>query len=180
MTGKKQIRYRRDLNQIIDLKLPAVELGCAEGFFSADMLSWGLKKLYMVDTWATISGAFGDGSSPQEWHDKNYQDAMDRVSKFKKKAVVLRGKTVDMAVRVPDNSIGLLYLDAGHDYQSVMDDLFTWFPKVVDGGVIAGHDYMNPAYGVYKAVNEFAQGITKEVYLIPEDKNEDAGFYFYK
>ena len=78
---------------------------------------------------------------------------------------------------VPDNSLGLLYLDAGHDYDSVMGDLVTWYPKVVKGGVIAGHDFLNPAYGVNRAVMEFAQS---EVFTISENKNEDAGFLFIK
>lgn len=175
----KQIRYRRDLNQIINLELPCAELGCAEGYFSADMLRWGIPTLYLVDAWATLNQT-GDGGSPQEWHDKNYRDAMNRVKEFGDKVKVLRGKTVDMAVRVDDESLGLVYLDAGHSYENVKEDLKTWYPKVVKGGVIAGHDFLNQAYGVQRAVREFAKTHRLEVFILKEDKDEDAGFYFFK
>lgn len=174
-----EIKFRSDLNKIIDVSLPAVEVGVAEGYFSRDMLAWGLPKLYMVDVWQTIQ-VFGDGSSDQEWHDKNYAAAVERVKPYGEKAVILKGLSVEMAKRVPDNSLGLVYLDAGHDFNAVMDDLKAWFPKVVCGGYIAGHDYLNEAYGVNQAVNLFCKDHGLEPITIPEHKSEDAGFYFKK
>ena len=75
----------------------------------------------------------------------------------------------------------MVYLDACHTYDCVTKDLQAWFPKVKKGGVMAGHDYLNKAYGVYPAVWNFTSGGQMyEVFTLPEDKNEDAGFYFYK
>lgn len=173
------VKYRNQLPQLLkDLKLPLIgaELGCAEGYFSNDLLSGGLETLYMVDAWATLD-VKGDGASPQEWHDKNFRDALARVRKHGERAVVLRGLTTDMAELVPDGSLGLLYLDAGHDYKSVLTDLQTWFPKLCNGGICAGHDYENNAYGVKQAVRDFTNGKFR-VYTIPENKPDDAGFLF--
>lgn len=175
------IRYRHSLPKLVkDLGLPMIgaELGCAEGYFSNDLLEGGFETLYMVDAWATLQ-VTGDGASPQSWHDKNFNDAMARVRKHGEKAVVLRGLTTDMAHLVADGSLGLLYLDAGHDYKSVMTDLETWFPKVCAGGVIAGHDYLNRAYGVYDAVRDFTTG-KYEVHTLIENATVDAGFLFIK
>lgn len=36
--------------------------------------------------------------------------------------------------------IELVYIDGAHDYASVLADFSLWFPKVVDGGVMAFHD----------------------------------------
>lgn len=174
------VKHRSELYKVADTNLPAVEVGCAEGYFSADLLRMGFTKLYMVDMWATIKTAKGDGASPQSWHDKNYQAAIKRVAKFGDKAVFLRGLSVEMAKFVPDNSVGLLYLDAGHDYDSVKEDLNAWYPKVVKGGIIAGHDYLNKSYGVKEAVHDFCRPKNIDVHLIPEHKDEDAGFYFVK
>lgn len=174
------IRYRHNLPKLVhDLGLPMIgaELGCAEGYFSNDLLEGGLT-LYMVDAWATLNQT-GDGASPQEWHDKNFSNAMARVRKHGEKAIVLRGLTTDMAELVPDGSLGLLYLDAGHDYKSVLTDLNTWFPKVCEGGVIAGHDYLNRAYGVFDAVRDFTNE-KYEIHTLIENKPEDAGFLFIK
>ena len=51
-------------------------------------------------------------------------------------------------------SIDFLYIDGSHDYESVKQDLNIWFPKIKNGGTIAGHDY--EWGGVKQAVNEFA------------------------
>lgn len=173
------VKHRIELVNLLKekgLPLIAAELGVAEGYFSNDLLSQGLETIYMVDAWATLNTK-GDGASPQEWHDKNMTDALKRVSKHGEKAVILRGTTADMSHLVPDESLGLLYLDAGHSYESVKEDLINWVPKVVKGGIVAGHDFLNTAYGVQQAVMEFAQS---KVYLIPENKTEDAGFLFIK
>lgn len=172
------ITHRSNLHEICDTTLPAVEVGCAEGYFSNDLLNMGFHKLYMVDTWQRIPTAKGDGANSQEWHDKNYQAAINRVLPHGEKAVFLRGLSVEMAKFVPDNSLGLVYLDAGHDYESVKTDLHAWFPKLVKGGIIAGHDYLNEAYGVKQAVHDFAKKHGFEVHLIAENKPEDAGFWF--
>jgi hypothetical protein len=173
------IRYRAELPKLVkELGLPLIgaELGVAEGYFANDLLTNGLEKLYMVDAWATLNVS-GDGASPQSWHDKNMNDALKRVSKHGDKAVICRGLTTDMCHLVPDKSLGLLYLDAGHSYEAVMADLKAWFPKVVDGGIIAGHDYLSPQYGVFDAVRDFTAG-RFQIYTIHENSKEDAGFMF--
>lgn len=70
--------------------------------------------------------------------------------------------TVDAAAhwRQP---IDLLYVDAGHGYRDVMEDLHAWVPHVRPGGVIAGDDYGHPLYpGVKQAWDEFerARGLS--------------------
>lgn len=174
-----KIKYRSELYKIIDLNLPAAEIGVAEGLFSRDMLSWGLPKLYMVDNWGRIPGAFGDGDSPDEWHLKNMHEALNRVKEFGEKAVIKRGLSVEMAKQVTDNSLGLVYLDACHTYECVLADLTAWLPKLVTGGIMAGHDFLMPEYGVQGAVKVFTKG-RYNVNLIPENEKKDAGFYFIK
>lgn len=177
-----QINYRNELWKLLPENATIVECGSAEGYFSADILRWpNCGQLILVDTWARIPGQSGDGSSPQEWHDKNYNAAMQRIDFAKEKVKILRGLTWDMAAQVADESLDLLYLDACHTYECVMEDLNKWFPKVKKGGIIAGHDYKNRAYGVYPAVWNFTMGgRLYEVFDIPENKEEDAGFFFYK
>jgi hypothetical protein len=174
-----EIKHRIQLPQLVkELGLPSigVEIGVAEGFSSRDFLENGLHKLYSVDAWRTLNQS-GDGGQVQEWHDRNYESAVKLLAPFKERSVILRGLSSDMIKDVPDNSIGLLYLDGDHSYEGVKRDLTEWYPKVVSGGIIAGHDYEMKQYGVKQAVHEFAKS---EVFLIPEHKSEDAGFYFLK
>jgi hypothetical protein len=176
----ERIQYRVDLKNIIDLSLPAVEVGVAEGYFSAEILSWGIEKLYMVDNWGTIPGVKGDGGFDQGWHDQNMKAALERVHKHWGKFTVLRGLSVEMSKQVPDDSLGLVYLDAGHSFENVKDDLEAWFPKLKKGGIMAGHDYLMPQYGVFEAVRQFIKKHNYTVNTIHENKKEDAGFWFKK
>lgn len=172
------VKYRRNLHEIIDLKLPAAELGVAEGYFSADILSWGVKKIYMVDAWMHLK-QFGDAGNTQEWHNMNLYDAMERVKKYGNKAVILRGLSAAMADSVTEE-LGYVNVDCDHSYQGVKADIEAWWPKLAKGGVMSFHDYENPNYGVKQAVTEFANKEGLEIHLLPEDKAEDAGAYLIK
>lgn len=175
-----EIKYRTELNKLLPDHPVTAELGVAEGNFSQFICkAWKPSRHYMVDFWGTLNTT-GDGAFPQEWHNMNYHTAVWKVYNFKHFASVIRGITWDAARQVPDNHLDLLYLDAGHSYDDVKRDLEAWYPKVKPGGVVAGHDFINPAYGVLQAVNEFALKHATKVNVIPEDKDEDAGFWFYK
>jgi len=174
------MKYRRDLWKICKVPGNAAEIGVAEGYFSADILSWPVNfpKVYMVDRWACVETQTGDGGFPQKWHDKNFDDAINRVKKYGQRVTVLRGDSANMSKHVPDGSLALLYIDGDHSFEGVMRDLTAWVPKVAKGGVVALHDYEARQYGVKKAVQNFCDG-KYEVFPIPEDKQCDAGAYFY-
>lgn len=165
------IKYRRDLRKIIDISLPAAEIGVAEGIFSEELLSWGIHHLYMVDNWQDIPGI---SEYPQE---ENYRAALERVKPFKDQYTILRGLSVTMAEQVPDESLGFLFIDAAHDYESVKADLHAWVPKVKQGGIVAMHDYLSPDYGVNKATKEFCEGLYS-INIFPDVSPAHAGAWF--
>lgn len=175
-----QINYRIDLYKLLPENATTCECGVAEAYFSAEICRWpNVIKHYCVDAWATLP-VFGDGGFNEEWHQKNYDAAMERLQPFIHKITILRGVTSEMAYRVADNELDLLYLDADHSYAGVMKDLEAWWPKVKTGGIVAGHDFLNWAFGVNMAVREFANSRGIEVNTIIENKAEDAGFWFKK
>lgn len=158
---------------------PGAELGVAEGRSSYDFLSMGIPTLFMVDIWESIDQK-GDASSPQEWHDKNYLDAKERVKEFGERAIFLKGKTVEQAERIFDSQLDWIYIDAGHNYTNVYEDLTAWTPKVRIGGIISGHDFLNTAYGVFEAVHDFCKTYGYIVHTIPETDVINASFWFLK
>lgn len=159
---------------------PGAEIGVAEGRSSFDFLSMGIEALYMVDAWQTLDQT-GDGGFPQEWHDKNYLDAVERVKSFGDKARILRGKSVDMAQQIKDGMLDWIYIDANHSYEGCAKDLIAWEKKVRLGGIIAGHDYLAPQYGVFKAVQDFCyvHGYSP-IHTILEESIENTSFWFQK
>lgn len=68
--------------------------------------------------------------------------------------------SLEATAKIPDYSLDFVYIDARHDYESVMEDLNAWQSKVRPGGVLAGHDYIDGhfsagVFGVKRAVDEF-------------------------
>jgi GR25 family glycosyltransferase involved in LPS biosynthesis len=176
------ITYRHELIKLIRyFNLPeiAVAVGVGCGDFSQEMLAWDIDKLYLIDTWEHQPNVRGDSSEPQGWHDGNYEKTKRVVEPFKNIVTIIKSYSTEAASRIPDNSIGLAYIDGNHAYEYVRDDIEAYFPKLVEGGIMAFHDYLSPAYGVNRAVNEFAYGKYK-VNLIPDIHDANCGAWFQK
>ncbi len=67
------------------------------------------------------------------------------------------------ARNIVNGSLDFVFIDGCHLYEEVAEDIRLWFPKVRDGGVIAGHDYVRDYtperrnnWDVGRAVDEFA------------------------
>ena len=177
-----KIKHRLELSELMPKrKLTGVEVGVAGGAFSNDMLmNWKIKTLYLVDVWKCIPTQKGDASSPQAWHDFTFETCRRIMANHNKKAIIMQGFSVDMALKIKDKSLDFVYLDADHSYEGVMSDLEAWFPKLKKGGIMFGHDYLNEAYGVNIAVEDYRERMIYTPILIPEHDPGSAGFYFIK
>lgn len=178
-----QINSRTQIVELMKhfgLPLVAAEVGVAEGRLSKELLNWGIERLYLVDLFDNVPFIKGCASFEQSWHDTNYEAALKLESEFPDKIIILKGFSYKMANEIPDNSLGMVYLDAAHDYDSVRADLDSYFPKLVSGGVMAGHDFGNPTYGVRDAVHDFCAN-KYNIIELPEDGDiNNMGFYFIK
>lgn len=59
----------------------------------------------------------------------------------------------------PDQHFDMVFIDAGHTYEEVKEDIACWAPKVKKGGLLAGDDYLpNTWMGVCQAVDEYCGG----------------------
>lgn len=177
-----QIKYRSELKNLLNyygMIGDSAEVGAASGLFSAEILSWGVPKLFMIDIWET-KPFFGCASYEQGWHDNNYEAAKKIVEPYGEKAIFLKGMSSEVVSNIPDESLSFIYIDATHTYEAVLEDLKTYYPKLKKGGIMAGHDYLCKDYGVEQAVIEFCgeRGYTPNT--IPEESIENASFWFQK
>ena len=86
-----------------------------------------------------------------------------------------------MADKVKDSSLDWVYLDADHSYAGCLADLIAWVPKVRYGGIVSGHDYNAPQYGVTKAVETFcAMHPNIIIHTISEEDINNTSFWFQK
>jgi hypothetical protein len=87
------------------------------------------------------------------YYNNLYQNIIDKTSKLKN-VEIIRATSAQAAVKFDDESLDTVFIDARHDYQSCINDILTWLPKVKKGGVLSGHDYSLKYFGVVQAVNE--------------------------
>ncbi len=73
---------------------------------------------------------------------------------FPTRCRLLHCSTQTAAALVDDGWADFIFIDAGHGYAAVKDDIKRWRSKVKPGGWFGGHDY-HPAHpGVIRAVDE--------------------------
>ena len=76
---------------------------------------------------------------------------------------VVRGDSYDVGAARTDLQIGLLFIDGGHDERIVRGDVNAWSGKVVNGGIMAFHDYGTSVWlGVNKVVDEIREFCSTE------------------
>jgi len=177
---KQTIRETADLKNDIALVCRKLELktgieigvrlgGNLKGLSSNPYFSKG--KLIGMDCWQEVPGKpeVNDKSFTQDQLNAQYVGCVDRF-KAQPWIEIVRDFSVEGASRFKDNYFDFIYLDAAHDYESVVDDLKAWWPKLKEGGIMSGHDYFpdhrvwrGKEVGVWRAVNEFAKNNNVEV-----------------
>lgn len=172
------VTTRADISELLEeqglLDLPAAEIGVWEGVFAKHILSWGIKHLYLIDLWQHVPDGYAELTYPQAKLDEVMASCMARLSEFDGKFEVLRGWAHEMAIHIDDGSLGFVYIDASHTYESVKRDLEVYWPKLVENGMMAGHDY--PIAGVEKAVEEFAEEKNLKIHLLVVNEG-DASYW---
>lgn len=132
-------------------------LGKSSSFLAVEIINSNKNiKFDCVDTWK---------GSDEELH-KNKKDVLNdtlydkfllNIEQIKHVINPIRTTSKQASALYKDNSLDFVFLDASHDYESVKEDLNSWYPKVKPGCFFSGHDYCSVTWpGVVKAVNEFA------------------------
>jgi hypothetical protein len=104
-----------------------------------------------VDTWAGCDFTKDLKSIKEK---TLYDEFLTNIEPLNGLIIPVKSTSLEAAKLVADESLDFCFIDASHDYDNVIADIHAWFPKVKQGGVIAGHDYPDWE-GVKKAVDEF-------------------------
>lgn len=138
------------------------EVGVATGDFSEVMLKYlRPKKFVAFDVftmhefpifWGIPSEVLFDGLTHLEFYKRRFSDRPE--------VVLEAGLSLDGLARYDDNTFDLVYIDAGHDYESVRRDAELSRDKLKDGGILVFNDYtmydhlIGTPYGIVQVVNE--------------------------
>jgi hypothetical protein len=159
----EQIKTRNELPSLLNDGI-GVEIGVERGEFSEIILkNSNLKILYSVDSWKEMSDEeYQDiNNHNQKKHNQNKAETEQRLSQFGGRSKILCMTSEEASKQFEDNSIDFIYIDANHSYEGCKKDIELWFPKVAEGCVISGHDYIADGiysegiFGVQRAVDEF-------------------------
>jgi len=143
----KKFKTRNNLIESLPKNLIIAELGVFEGEFSKDIFKiCEPKLLYLVDL---FSGYFGSGDKDgKNYHYVQLENEMIKIQEYfkeKKEVNVIKSSITDFLESLDDDSIDMVYIDADHSYESVLNDLNLSYKKVKTNGFICGHDYISDA-----------------------------------
>lgn len=141
-----------------------VELGVAEGLFSARLLSTGhLSRLYSVDRWAGDRGHDGG----------EFARAAARLAGFGDRSVIYRETFAAAAARFAEGSVDFVYVD-GYAHEGPAETLRMWWPKLRAGGVLAGDDYHADWPKVIEQVDAFVAEHGLVLTVLPAEAGGDS------
>tara|TARA_B100000579_G_C22616615_1_gene749874 strand:- start:95 stop:721 length:627 start_codon:yes stop_codon:yes gene_type:complete len=80
----------------------------------------------------------------------------DLLKKFKNNVHLIKGNSNNLLKKIDMTKIDYVFLDGGHAYETVKNDLFYSFPVLKNGGTILCDDYdLSYAPGIKQAIDEF-------------------------
>jgi len=101
--------------------------------------SKGRSSVFASRAAACVEGTLFCVDTAQEDVFKQYKNNIFRFGSDN--VVIARGKSVEVAANWPYGQIDFLFVDASHDYDSVLKDLKAWVPLLRPGGVVCGDDW---------------------------------------
>jgi len=135
------------LNEL-ELLGAGIEVGAALGKFSKRLLeTWKGTKLYSIDAWkhqpADYYDEYNVGDAKQLEH---LEAAKKKLAQFEDRSEIIKAFSQDVVSTFEDGSLDFVYIDANHS--DLLADIRAWYPKVKNGGVVSGHDFVEGTIGV--------------------------------
>jgi hypothetical protein len=141
------------------------EVGTQDGNFAEEIKKTYQGFMYVVDF----------------WQDENWFQAVNE--RLRDGFAPLRMSSAEASNFVEDGSLDFVYIDAGHDYANIKQDLDKWYPKVRSGGIVSGHDYRDgtnkngEVFGVKQAVDELVAKLNIKLETTTDDVWTDGEYY---
>jgi predicted O-methyltransferase YrrM len=131
--------------------------GMSASYMAVEIINSGKNiKFDCIDTWNYVATSC---EIPEENFNDLFNIFLKNIEPVKDHIGIIRELSWEGAKHFNDNSLDFVFIDAAHDYESVLKDITAWYPKVKPGGTIGGHDY-HWNTGVYNAVNEYLKDKT--------------------
>lgn len=156
-----------------------VEVGTHRGEFANILLQlWKGTRLYCIDPWQNLPEytyqaqfLWGGGNRHED-----YVMAKTKLKVYEDRCQLIKLVSAEAVKTFDDGLLDFVYLDGNHEPPYVEEDIRLWWPKIRDGGVLAGHDIICPgetdgSWGkhIQPVVLEFASSLNLDIQLIVEE-----------
>lgn len=130
-------------------KFRAVEVGSFKGNSAASFIVEAINsgknfEFTCVDTWRGSPGEHAHDNDPDVQQGRLFEVFTKNLEPVADFYNVVVGDSAESASNFEDASLDFVFIDASHDYESVIKDIDAWKPKVKPGGILSGHDAMHP------------------------------------
>ena len=158
---ENNIREYRRLAELVPDGGTICELGVWKGKSLCSISEIILRKKLKVYAVDTFKGSDGEEEAHKFAKENDLRKEFEKnIKEFGIEVEIHQCRTDNPVPIHLIKDIDLLFIDAGHTYEDVSNDIKNWFPNVK--GTIAGHDYSDNWKGVKQAVDErFKQSIHK-------------------
>ena len=89
------------------------------------------------------------------------ENIYDFLKKFKDNVNLYKGFSDTELLKIDMSKIDMIFLDGGHSYETVKNDLFIILKSIKKNKIIICDDYDQESYGVKKAVDELSSQVSK-------------------
>jgi len=141
-------------------------------YYLVDALKERVSMMYGVDPFRTYrhysrkTKSFGGRAYRPRWKQEDWDDLYSQVvERFTchNNVLILRNTSEEASWIIPDG-LHYVFIDAGHDYYNVINDIHLWEEKIINGGILSGHDYKGRKYrDVTVAVDDYAKRFGRKV-----------------
>jgi hypothetical protein len=137
------------------------EIGVATGNLVNRVLSTTdtVEKYYAVDPWKVYIESYNRPphakEKKQSWWDSLYDRVKGMEEKHPALEVMRMTSVVGSKILFDKNEkLDFVYIDAIHDAENIIKDIYCWLPLVREGGVLGGHDYTKAYMDMCEVMNQ--------------------------
>jgi hypothetical protein len=136
---------RESLREVIKLNglSRCAELGVQDGLFAAELLRDNdvINQYHLVDVWQQLSNYVDLANVDNSVQHQKLTNTVERLRQFADKTVFHISTTLQAVRKI--SLLDFVYVDARHDYCSVLEDLKAYFPLMSKCSVMSGHDFLS-------------------------------------
>lgn len=160
ITDTREIIYTTNIHK----ESICAEIGVHRGINAQKIYKNKPKELHLIDCWDCQKEFFKENNIIPHSHglacnekQKNWYLEVKEIFNKNSNVNIIKMYSTEASKKFKNNYFDFIYIDGLHDYDSVLQDLKSWHPKLKNNGIIMCDDYEDRperGYGVIPAIEK--------------------------